>query len=272
MLRLDLSLRMDSAVCAKDPVATEWQNYFRFCRRVTLADLNEPLLEIIGLQVGYPLSGGQQVRALKRVSLSVHSGESIAIVGRSGSGKSTLARAILQLLPQGATVDGQICFRGQDLSSLSRRALQRIRGARISMIFQQPQTALNPVMRAGRQVAEVIRAHHRFKTSECHSQARSVLRQVFDSNLDRIYEQYPHELSAGECQRVCIAQALACQPELLIADEPTAMLDTEVQAGVLRIFHRLRQVSNLSLVFITHNSALLPGLVDRTVVLEPVGD
>jgi ABC-type glutathione transport system ATPase component len=237
-----------------------------------LADLNEPLLEILGLQVDYRLSGGQKVRALKRISLSVHSGESIAIVGQSGSGKSTLARAILQLLPQEANVQGKIRFRGQDLASLSRRALQRHRGARISMIFQHPQAALNPLMRAGRQVAEVIRAHHRFKASECHSQARSVLRQVFDSNLDRIFEQYPHELSGGECQRVCIAQALACRPELLIADEPTAMLDTEVQAGVLRIFHRLRQASNLSLVLITHNPSLLPGLVDRTVILEPSDD
>lgn len=239
---------------------------------MTLADLNEPLLEILGLQVGYPLSGGQQVRALKRISFSVHSGESIAIVGQSGSGKSTLARAILRLLPEDANVQGKIRFRGQDLSSLTRRALQRLRGARISMIFQQPQTALNPLMRAGRQVAEVIRAHHRFKSPECHLQARSVLQQFFDSNLDRIYEQYPHELSGGECQRVCIAQALACHPELLIADEPTAMLDTEVQAGVLRIFHRLRQASNLSLVFITHNPSLLPGLVDRTVVLERADD
>jgi ABC-type glutathione transport system ATPase component len=229
---------------------------------------NEPLLQIRDLTVSYALPGGEKVKALERVSLTIHSGESIAIVGESGSGKSTLALAMLRMLPANAIVHGAIHYRGQNLFSLPESALEKLRGARISIVFQQPQMALHPLMRAGRQVAEVIRAHYHWGWPRCRQQARVVLERMFDSDLDRICEQYPHELSGGECQRVCIAQALACDPELLIADEPTAMLDAMVQAGVLKIFHRLCQASNLSLVLITHNLALLPGLADRTVVLE----
>jgi ABC-type glutathione transport system ATPase component len=232
------------------------------------AKRNEPLLQIRDLTVSYALPGGEKVKALDCVSLTIHSGESIAMVGESGSGKSTLALAILGMLPANATVHGAIRYRGRDLLALPERALERLRGGQISMVFQQPQMALNPLMQAGRQVAEVIRAHHHWSWPRCRQQARAVLAGMFGSDLDRICEQYPHELSGGECQRVCIAQALACDPELLIADEPTAMLDAVVQTGVLKIFHGLCQTSDLSLVLITHNLALLPGLADRTVALE----
>ena len=233
-----------------------------------LATRNEPLLQIRDLTVNYLLPRGEKVKALDHISLAIQSGESLAIVGESGSGKSTLALAILRMLPENAMVRGAIHYRGQDLFALPEGTLEELRGARVSMVFQQPQMALNPLMRAGRQVTEVIRAHHRWSWPRCRRQARVVLERMFGSDLDRICEQYPHQLSGGECQRVLIAQALACDPELLVADEPTAMLDAVVQAGVLRIFHELRQTTNLSLVLITHNRALLPGLVDRTIVLE----
>ena len=220
------------------------------------------------LTVIYALPDGKEVKALDRISLTVEQGESVAIMGVSGSGKSTLALSILRMLQANATARGTIRYRGQELLALSEHALEQFRGSRISMVFQQPQMALHPLMRACRQVAEVVRAHHRFSWRECRQQARRMLERVFDSGVDRICEQYPHELSGGECQRVCIAQALACGPELLIADEPTAMLDAVAQAGVLRTFYELRRASNLSLALITHNCALLPGLVDRTVVLE----
>jgi ABC-type glutathione transport system ATPase component len=237
-----------------------------------LSTRNELLLQIRDLTVTYSLPGGQEVKGLDRISLAIQTGESIAIVGESGSGKSTLALAILRMLPANAMVRGAIHYRGRDLFALPENTLEQLRGARISMVFQQPKMALHPLMRAGRQVAEVISAHHHWSWPRCRRQARVVLERMFGSDLDRICEQYPHELSGGECQRVCIAQALACDPELLIADEPTAMLDAVVQAGVLRIFHELRQTTSLSLVLITHNRALLPGLVDRTVILERTGD
>jgi len=233
-----------------------------------IANGNQPLLDIQDLTITYALAAGRTVKAIERFSLMISTGESVAITGKSGSGKSTLAMAIMRMLPANAIVQGAIRYRGTDLLALSESSMKNLRGDGISMIFQQPQMALHPLLRAGRQVAEIIRAHRGWNQPRCRREARAVLERVFPSDLDRIWEQYPHELSGGECQRVCIAQALSCQPDLLIADEPTAMLDAVMQAGVLRIFHELRQISNLSLVLITHNALLLPGLVNRTVVLE----
>jgi ABC-type glutathione transport system ATPase component len=230
------------------------------------------VLEVQNLTISYRLPDGSELKALDRISFAISAGESVAIAGESGSGKSTLAMAIMGLLPANAIVRGAIRYRGQDLLALPESAMQQLRGCRISLIFQQPQMALHPLMRAERQVAEVIRAHHRWARPHCSRQARAVLEQVFYSDSDRICQRYPHELSGGECQRICIAQAIACRPELLIADEPTAMLDAVVQADVLRIFHDLCGRFNLTLMLITHNLALLPGLAGRTVVLEHSGD
>ena len=231
------------------------------------ANRNEPLLEIRDLTVSYSVPNGGVLKVLDRLSLVVSLGESVGITGESGCGKSTLALAIMGMLPANASVSGAIRYCGTDLCGLPEGRMEKLRGDRISMIFQQPQMALHPLLRVGKQVAEVIRAHQPGSHSRCRRQARAVLARVFDVDLDLIWEQYPHELSGGECQRVCIAQALACNPDLLIADEPTAMLDTVVQAGVLRILFDLRRTSSLSLLLITHHSAILPGLVDRTIRL-----
>jgi ABC-type glutathione transport system ATPase component len=228
----------------------------------------QKLLEIDGLGVTYQSAGQVPVKALEGISLEIREGESLAILGESGSGKSTLALAILRLLPlHTATVRGTIRFQGVDIMEAPERTLQKIRGAQIAMVFQQPGMALNPIMRVGRQVAEVIRAHRPWSRSRCLEEAKLVLERVFGGESSRLWQAYPHQLSGGQRQRVSIAQALACDPQLIIADEPTASLDAVVGAGILQIFRDLRCTSS-ALMLITHNPAILPGLADRVVVLR----
>ena len=230
---------------------------------------NEALLEVRHLEVTYHSPGQPPTRALEGISFQIRRGESLAIVGESGSGKSTLALAVLRLLPPYSTiVRGTVCFDGQDITLASESALQKIRGAKIGMVFQQPGMSLNPLMRVSRQVAEVIRAHYTWPWSQCQAKAMLLLERVFGSESGRLSQAYPHQLSGGQRQRVSIAQALACGPQLIIADEPTASLDGVVEAGILQIFHELRANGNVSLLFITHNPAILPDLADRVLVLR----
>jgi peptide/nickel transport system ATP-binding protein len=232
------------------------------------ANQDEILLEVRDLAVEYKSPQQVRAKALDGVSFQIPAGESVAVLGESGSGKSTLALAILRLLPPHANfVRGTVRFRDQDLLEMSETALESIRGAQIAMIFQQPALALNPLMRVRRQVAEVIRAHRRWSWSRCRDEATLILDQVFE-NQPGLYESYPHELSGGERQRISIAQALACNPHLVIADEPTASLDAVVQANLLHLFRRLQHIRALSFLLITHNAALVPGLADRVLVLR----
>jgi ABC-type glutathione transport system ATPase component len=230
----------------------------------------DTLLEIRDLKLAYESPGGGESLALDGISLRVGAGEVLAVLGESGSGKSTLAFSILRSLPRNArVVSGTIHYRGENLLQLPERRLQQIRGARISMVFQQPGMALNPIMRVWRQVAEVIRAHRKWDRGRARREATLILGQVFpEDDLDRICAAYPHQLSGGERQRVSIAQALVCGPELLIADEPTAALDAVTQGGVLDVFRRLKRASGLSMIFITHSPAILPGLADRVLILR----
>jgi ABC-type dipeptide/oligopeptide/nickel transport system ATPase component len=242
----------------------------------------EVLLEVRDLEVTYYSPRRQArskrnapppVKALRGVTFRIRAGESLAVLGESGSGKSSLALSILRLLPPGSQMRGTICFRGVDLLQASERDLRQIRGAQISIIFQQPGMALNPLMRVDRQVTEVIRAHRpRERCSgsrrQHEAEARSVLERLFGKECDRLARAYPHQLSGGQSQRVSIAQALACGPQLIILDEPAASLDAVVQADILQIFHELRSTSSTSLLFITHNPAILPGLADRVIVLR----
>lgn len=230
---------------------------------------NEVLLEVRDLGITYQSRDQVSVQALEGISFQIRPGESMAVVGESGSGKSTLALSILRILPLNAsTVRGFIRFRGLDMLRAPERTLQRIRGARISMVFQQPGMALNPTMRVYQQVVDVIRAHRRWSRSRCVEEAMTILHSVFAGANTRLFHAYPHQLSGGERQRVSIAEALACHPELIIADEPTASLDTITQADILKIFHDLRGTSPVSLMMITHNLATLPGLADRVLVLR----
>lgn len=235
----------------------------------TKQPVGEALVDIRNLSVIYQSRNQIPIQALQGVSLKIQPGESIGILGESGSGKSTLALSILRLLPpNGFVTNGTIRFRGIDILNASDRILQKVRGGHIGMVFQQPAMALNPHMRVCRQVAEVIHAHHIWSRSRCFDEARQILERVLGADCDRLWEAYPHQLSGGQQQRVSIAQALACNPQLIIADEPSSSLDAVIAASILEIFKDLRRASSLSLILITHNAAILPGLTDRVVVLR----
>ncbi len=190
------------------------------------------------------------------------------MLGESGSGKSTLAASLLRLLPgNGKIQKGVVQFEGQDLLQAEPRALQRIRGARIALIYQEPSLALHPMLRVGEQISDVLAAHESLRRGALRQKTLQILAEVFSEDPARIAESYPHQLSGGQQQRVLIAQAIACGPSLIVADEPTASLDPTTQQDILALFRTLRKKFNLSLILITHNPALLAGLADRVLVL-----
>jgi ABC-type dipeptide/oligopeptide/nickel transport system ATPase component len=195
-------------------------------------------------------------------------GEIIGVLGESGCGKSTLALSLLGLLPKDARTEGSILFGEQDLFAMKEPQLRKIRGARISLIYQEPGLSLSPVMRLGSQIAEVIRAHRQCGWHACKEDARAILRKVRLSDCDRIFRSYPHQLSGGELHRVAIAQALCCRPDLVIADEATRSLDVTLQAELLDLFRQLNRTSGMALIFITHNPALLAGFAHRVIVMH----
>jgi oligopeptide/dipeptide ABC transporter ATP-binding protein len=222
------------------------------------------LLELRDLTVQYDGA----VAALKEITFEVYPGEIVGIVGESGSGKTTLGLAILRLLPQyGRISRGSILFRGRDLSELSEHELQSFRGSEIAMIPQEPELALNPVMRALDQVEEVIRAHRSVSRKRRRDEACRVLGQLGLDRKPRLLSAYPHQLSGGERQRLVIAQAIACHPALLIADEPFASLDVVLQSEWLALVKNLRERLGLAVLLITHNPAILSGLADRVLVM-----
>ncbi len=232
-----------------------------------------PLLRIRGLTVEYRASGGQSLTpALHKIDLDIWPGEIVGILGESGSGKSTLARSLLGLLPGGSRVEGSLLFQIQDLllQDLTRVDETRwaaIRGAKIAMIFQEPGLCLNPVMRVGEQIAEVIRAHSNLKRKLRKQESVAMLREVGVSDVDRVYRAYPHQLSGGQLHRVAIAQALVCRPDLVIADEPTRALDVTAQTEILNVLRETHRKFGSALIFITHNPALLAGFADRVVIM-----
>ncbi len=191
--------------------------------------------------------------AVQGVSFTVDSGETLALVGESGCGKSATALSVLRLLPSSATVGGQILFDRQDVGGLPDRGLRRLRGSAISMIFQEPMTALNPVLTIGSQIAEAIREHEAVSRRAAHARAIELLDLVRIPDPHRRAAEYPHRLSGGMRQRVMIAIAVACRPRLLIADEPTTALDVTIQAQVLELLDRLRREMAMALLLITHD-------------------
>src|SRR5437879_9926489 len=195
-------------------------------------------------------------------------GEIIGVLGESGSGKSTLAVSLVRLLPRnGEIIRGAVHFEGQDLLRATPDELQQIRGRCISLIFQEPSLALHPTLRAGEQVRQVLAAHSAPGKSALNERTRQVFAQLFPEDADRISRSYPHQLSGGQRQRVLIAQAIACGPSLVIADEPTASLDSATQREILRVFERLSRGFGVAIILITHNPSLLVGLADRVLVL-----
>jgi oligopeptide/dipeptide ABC transporter ATP-binding protein len=227
------------------------------------------LLRVFELRVEFVQSPRKRIHAVNGASLEVRHGEVLGVVGESGSGKSTIAKASLRLLPKSAEIaGGAIEFEGRDLLRLKEQEMEKLRGARIAMVPQEPGLALNPVMKAGDQIAEVIRAHRDWSWKRCRAEAGSLLERVHLSTPERrMYDAYPHQLSGGQQQRVVIAQALACQPALVIADEPTASLDSETEEEILKLLRELKADQKMSLLLITHDPKILPGLADRVAVM-----
>ncbi|MCK1612081.1 MULTISPECIES: ABC transporter ATP-binding protein [unclassified Bradyrhizobium] len=208
-------------------------------------------------------------RALGGISFQVRRGETLGVVGESGCGKSVSALSILRLLPKlnAKTVSGEIRFRGCNLLQLSERDMRKIRGNQIAMIFQEPMTSLNPVYTVGRQIAEAVQIHAKASRSEAMAKSREMLQLVRIANPARRANNYPHELSGGMRQRAMIAMALACSPELLIADEPTTALDVTIQAQILRLMIDLKERTGTAVMFITHDLGVVAETCQRVIVM-----
>ena len=204
---------------------------------------------------------------MRDVSFEIPESGTLGLVGESGSGKSATALAIMRLLPPQARVSGQLRFAGPDLLSLPEHDMRSIRGARISMIFQEPMTALNPVMRVGDQVAEAILAHRKVSKTEAWRRTVEALREVAIPNPEQRARDYPHQLSGGQRQRVMIAMALVNHPQLLIADEPTTALDVTIQAQILELLRGLREKYRLAMLFISHDLGVVSRVADRVAVM-----
>jgi ABC-type dipeptide/oligopeptide/nickel transport system ATPase component len=205
--------------------------------------------------------------AVRGVSFSIAEGEAVGLVGESGSGKSVTSLAIMRLLAPQAKLTGSIRYRGRETSSISEREMQLLRGAEIAMIFQEPMTALNPVMRVGDQIVEAVLAHERVSKSAARERTLAGLREVGIPEPERRFSAYPHQLSGGQRQRVMIAMALVNRPKLLIADEPTTALDVTVQAQVLELLRDLRRKYGLAMLFISHDLGVIAQICDRVAVM-----
>jgi oligopeptide/dipeptide ABC transporter ATP-binding protein len=228
----------------------------------------EKILEIRNLTTGFLTDKGL-VKATDRISLDLEKGKTLCIVGESGSGKSVSALSIMRLIDYagGIIEDGQVLFKGQDLVKKRQNEMLKIRGNLITMIFQDPMSALNPVFTVGEQIAEVLRIHKNLPEKEAWRQTVDMLRKVGIPSPEIRAKQYPYEMSGGMCQRVVIAMALACNPELLIADEPTTALDVTVQAQILDLLRQLKQEFRMSMLLITHDMGVAAEVADRIAVM-----
>ncbi|HIX43561.1 MAG TPA: ABC transporter ATP-binding protein [Candidatus Kurthia intestinigallinarum] len=227
------------------------------------------LLEIEDLRVSF-VSNDREFEAVKGVSFSLNKGETLGIVGESGSGKSVTARSIMRLLPSPPSLlkGGSIQFLGQELTNKSDKEMEKIRGKEISMIFQDPMTSLNPTIKVGVQIAEGIRKHRDVTKEQAKRETIELLELVGIKDAENRFKQYAHEFSGGMRQRVMIAMALACQPELLIADEPTTALDVTIQAQILRLMKQMQQKFETSIILITHDLGVVAGMCDKVIVMK----
>lgn len=228
----------------------------------------EKLLEIKDLEISFHTYAGE-VKAVRGVNFHVNKGEAVAIVGESGCGKSVTAQSIMKLIPSppGEYKNGSIEFCGEDLVQKSEAEMQGIRGKEISMIFQDPMTSLNPTMKIGAQIVEGLVKHQGLSKSEAYAKAVEMLRLVGIPNPEKRALQYPHEFSGGMRQRAMIAIALACDPKLLIADEPTTALDVTIQAQILDLMKELKEKTGTSIIMITHDLGVVAQMCDRVVVM-----
>jgi oligopeptide/dipeptide ABC transporter ATP-binding protein len=230
--------------------------------------MSDALLDVRGLVTRFRTEENE-VRAVDGVSFSVDAGTTLGIVGESGSGKSVTALSILRLLrdPPGRVVAGEVLFRGRDLLKLDEKQMREVRGNQISMIFQEPMTSLNPVLTVGDQVAEPLRLHRGLSKSAARAEAAALFKKVGIADPERRVRDYPHQMSGGMRQRVMIAMALACKPQLLIADEPTTALDVTIQAQILELLASLKRELGMALVLITHDLGVVAETCDEVVVM-----
>src|SRR5580704_13811660 len=229
---------------------------------------NDTAVTIKDLKLALP-PGGDRAYAVDGVSFDLTAGQILCVVGESGSGKSMCAHALMGLLPDTVTSEtGEIMFDGQNLLALDEITWLGLRGRRIAMVFQEPMTALNPLMRIGDQIAEMFEAHHLLSPKQRRQKAVSLLREVGLPDPDRTVRAYPHQLSGGQRQRAMIAMALALEPAVLVADEPTTALDVTTQAQILKLIRDLQQRRNMAVMFITHDFGVVADIADRVVVLR----
>ncbi|PYQ95790.1 MAG: peptide ABC transporter ATP-binding protein [Acidobacteria bacterium] len=227
----------------------------------------DPLLSVSHLTTVFDTPDGS-VRAVDDVSFEIRAGETVGLVGESGSGKSVTALSIMRLVqPPGRIAGGSLSFKGRDLLTLDERTMRTVRGADITLIFQEPMTALNPVFRVGDQIAETLRVHGRASRREARTAAVDLLRAVRIPDAASRVNDYPHQLSGGMRQRVLIAMSLACQPSLVIADEPTTALDVTIQAEILDLLREMKSALHLSLLLITHDLGVIAETADRVAVM-----
>lgn len=226
------------------------------------------LLEVSGLCTEFRTAAGT-IRAVDGISLSVRKGETLGIVGESGCGKSITSLSIMQLLPKRISriASGSIRFEGKDMLEMKMKEVREIRGNRIAMIFQEPMTSLNPVFKIGRQISESARYHLKLSRKEADARAVEMLRKVGIPRPEKIAGQYAHQLSGGMRQRVMIAMAMVCNPQLLIADEPTTALDVTIQAQILDLMRELQEKEGMSILMITHDLGVVAEMCDRVVIM-----
>lgn len=234
----------------------------------TATEQENPLLEVKHLQTGFNIDG-QFYNAVDDVSFTVPRNRIVGIVGESGCGKSVMSLSIMQLLPLevGKIRGGEVRFEGQLISSFSEKQMNEVRGKDISMIFQEPMTSLNPVFTIGFQIQEILLNHEKITKKEARSRAIELLKSVGIPRAETIIDEYPHQLSGGMRQRVMIAIAIACQPKLLIADEPTTALDVTVQAQILELLKDIQKVNEMSVIMITHDLGVVAEVCDEVIVM-----
>lgn len=228
----------------------------------------EPILQVKDLHVSFQVKGGE-VKAVRGMNFEVGKGETIAIVGESGSGKSVTAQTIMRLIPSPPSIikQGEILFQGQDMLKKTNKQMEAVRGKDIGMIFQDPMTSLNPTIKVGKQITEVLIKHQKMSAAQAKQEGIEMLKLVGIKNAEARFNQYPHEFSGGMRQRVMIAIALACRPSLLIADEPTTALDVTIQAQIMDVMKEMQQRLGTSIILITHDLGVVAGMCDRVIVM-----
>lgn len=227
----------------------------------------EPILEVKNLSVSFNAFAGT-VKAVRDVNFVLNKGETLAIVGESGSGKSVTTKAILGILPKNGHIDsGEILYRGEDMAKYQEKDFYKIRGKKISLVFQDPLSALNPIMKIGKQITEALVLSGKMEKSKAKERALELMKAVGIPEAERRFNEYPFQFSGGMRQRIVIAIALASNPELLICDEPTTALDVTIQAKILELINEVKEKNNLSVIFITHDLGVVANIADRVCVM-----